>query len=187
MKTSRGILMAVAFIWALSLILVHAQQEQSFQAQPMEGVVEEDLAVMQLLGAPLTAEAIPRSGTFFMWQKGGTSYPPLPFNPFQDSDLPVYSFGTNQQFLVDDRSVDYVALQAEADMERASMMQMSGLGPPGFDEIGTNWAGGGGGATSSLQIFTNGLWLEITSANSNLASLKLHGTEADILYHDCPA
>src|ERR1035437_3138373 len=114
-------------------------------------------------------------GTFFSIQN--PSWPPLPGNVNKLSVWPLQK----DSYLLDDRSFIYGAAK-EGKAGPAGMMQMSGLGPPGFDEIGTNSAGGGGGAPSSLQIFINGLWLEIESANSNLASLKLHGTEIDTLY-----
>jgi hypothetical protein len=110
-------------------------------------------------------------GTY--WNLKGPQVP-LPCNPF--SGLPFYAIGTNNNYLIDDRSVDYVALnqltQAEA--------QLAGL---------TN------GTIGTYSFDTNGLWLEVPTnglADTGQFKVILHNTipgqnydfltKADLLY-----
>jgi hypothetical protein len=58
----------------------------------------------------ITFEPKGLGGTYWSWQRG-EKYPPLPYNPFPE--LPVQTLDEkNRIFLIDDRTVDYVALQA---------------------------------------------------------------------------
>ena len=50
------------------------------------------------------------------WSAARKEFPPLPFNPFPE--LPVYDAGTNN-FIYDDREVDYPALESAMAKERA--------------------------------------------------------------------
>lgn len=76
----------------------------------------------------------PRGGTFWTL----TEPAPLPFDPFPD--LPLYEIGPNQ-FVIDDRSVDYAALDASsATVSANGMVAMDDSGPP--------LPGGGGGDTN---------------------------------------
>ena len=76
------------------------------------------LVVMQSLAVPAQTDelrlvppyAVPAAGTFWSLQKLD-SEPPLPYDPFPE--LPVYSLGDGG-FLIDDTSVDYAALRAQA-------------------------------------------------------------------------
>lgn len=98
--------------------------------------------VSNLLSAPQPALSVPTVsrtnnstlGTYWTLHSGA----PLPFNPYPD--LPVYSVSSNQ-FLIDDSSVDYAALdeQMQADAEIAGLTN-----PP-----------------ISNPIDTNGLWLQV--------------------------
>ncbi|MGH7977556.1 MAG: hypothetical protein ACREC8_12965, partial [Limisphaerales bacterium] len=94
--------------------------------------------VSNLLAEPPATLSIPTvsrtnsstPGTYWTLQDDS---PPLPFDPFPD--LPVYSIGTNDQYLIDDSSVDYAGLdeQMQADGE------ISGLtNPPISNPIDTN-------------------------------------------------
>jgi hypothetical protein len=100
--------------------------------------------VTNLLAAPQPELSVPQfsqagsaPGTY--WTLKGAAAP-LPFDPYPD--LPVYSLGTNGQYLIDDRSVDYPALEAQQQAED----ELLGLTNPPI---------------SINPINTNGLWLEV--------------------------
>ena len=127
------------------------------------------------LNLPLaTADMATNPGTFWLAQRPDSA--PLPFNPFPD--LPVYVLD-NGTLLLDDRSVDYIALgqerQARAALLRAtarSLGMTTSEEIPGFDE-----EDGTGDYTSDYQpmvINTNGLWLELTNVADGLAYVNLH-------------
>ena len=84
---------------------------------------------------------------------------PLPYDPFPD--LPVYAIGANKDFVIDDRSVDYAALNAQLTAENA-----------------TN----GSGVTlraNDLIIDTNRLWLSVATNDlpgSNMFNVVIHQT-----------
>ena len=103
-------------------------QTNQFQHPPAEyGVIQmfaQNPAAMyvitNLLNEPPPALTVPAvsqtangtSGTY--WTLKGESVP-LPFDPYPD--LPVYQISTNREFVIDDRSVDYAALNALAALE----------------------------------------------------------------------
>ena len=76
--------------------------------------------ITNLLAEPEPELSVPEVSQFFsppgtFWTlKGGA---PLPCDPFPD--LPVYAIGTNNNYLIDDRSVDYdgLSLLAQAENE----------------------------------------------------------------------
>jgi hypothetical protein len=78
---------------------------------------------------------------------GLTAPAPLPFNPFPD--LPVYAISTNRDFVIDDRSVDYLTLHALAQLES----EAAGLTNP---------------TVSLPALDTNGLWVQVP--NNSLAT-----------------
>jgi hypothetical protein len=118
--------------------------------------------VSNLLNAPQPDLSVPEvshttstAGTFWTLKNGSA---PLPFNPFPD--LPVYSVGTNDQFLIDDRSVDYTTLDAQLQEES----ELEGLTNPPI---------------TISPINTNGLWLEVPTNSlsvSNQFKVILHNT-----------
>jgi hypothetical protein len=125
--------------------------------------------VSNLLSAPLPQQMVPvvsqtnsgPAGTYWTL----TEPVPLPFDPFPE--LAVYEIGTNQ-YLIDDRSVDYSAMYA-------SSTTVSGGGMMAMDVSGPPVPGGGGGGTNSyggtpnalVQVFTtNQLWLQITGTTN---------------------
>ena len=105
------------------------------------------------LSVPQFSEAGSAPGTY--WTLKGAAAP-LPFDPYPD--LPVYSLGTNGQFLIDDRSVDYATLDAQMQAEA----ELEGLTNPPI---------------SISPINTNGLWLEVppdSLADTNYFKVILH-------------
>jgi hypothetical protein len=95
------------------------------------------------------------AGTFWTLKNAPV---PLPYDPYPD--LPVYSLGTNGQYLIDDRSVDYAALDQQMQEEAA----LAGLTNP---------------PVSFNPINTNGLWLEVppdSLAVTNHFKVILHNT-----------
>ncbi len=56
---------------------------------------------------PVPPKLVPDLGTFYSLQNPGQ--PPFPYDPFPD--LPVFWFNEDEVFLIDDRKVDYAALQ----------------------------------------------------------------------------
>jgi len=93
-------------------------------------------------------------GTY--WTLKGAAAP-LPLDPFPD--LPVYAIGTND-FLIDDRSVDYTALEAQQQAKAGA----EGLTNPPL---------------TTCLIDTNGLWLEVppdSLADSSQFKVILHNT-----------
>lgn len=99
--------------------------------------------ITNLLAEPEPELSVPEVSQFFsppgtFWTlKGGA---PLPCDPFPD--LPVYAIGTNNNYLIDDRSVDYDGLSLLAQAEN----ELLGL---------TN------GTISTYTIDTNDLYLEV--------------------------
>lgn len=89
---------------------------------------------------------------------------PLPFNPYPG--LPVFAIGTNNNWLIDDRSVDYEALDQLAQAEA----QLAGL---------TN------GTVSIPTINTNGLWIEVPAnslATAGCFTVTIHNAIQDQSY-----
>lgn len=124
-----------------------AQTTDDVSSVALNPIVANNPAALQLvtnlLAAPRPALSVPEvsrtntspAGTY--WTLEGPSAP-LPFNPYPD--LTVYSIGTNQ-YLIDDRSVDYPALNEQMQ----ELAALSGL---------TN-------GTIGSPIDTNGLWIQI--------------------------
>lgn len=139
-----------------------------------------------------TFDPLAPAGTYWMLQ---TDTPPWPFDPFPE--LMIFPLGGNA-WLVDDRSVDYPALNAAIAAQvqarkpglstTSSGSQMMTLDsdpppPPG--------GGGGDGGTNEPPSYdppppynypSNALWLEITGVSNNVAHLTIHGTEPDVVY-----
>ena len=116
--------------------------------------------VSNLLAAPQPELSVPQfsqagsaPGTY--WTLKGAAAP-LPFDPYPD--LPIYSLGTNGQYLIDDRSVDYTTLDAQMQAEA----ELEGLTNPPI---------------SINPINTNGLWLEVppdSLSDTNYFKVILH-------------
>jgi hypothetical protein len=124
-------------------------------------------------GKPLPSQDVPESGTFWSLQR--TNYPPLPFNLFPD--LPVYYLGYGNAYLVDDSSVDFVALAAERDAKRALRKLELQNGLREADEMDAMEEEGGGLFQMAYDYPTsNALWLEITQVTNEYAHLTLHDT-----------
>jgi len=178
MKLNQGVLISALLFSAISR---HASAQQLEQAQQ-------------------TAER-PLFGTFYSMQI--INWPPLPFNPFPE--LPLYELGQGI-YAYDDREVDYAALRqqqtqpqqasAGAQNNKSKVMlaggsgggaqTMSGPEPPGCCGGG----GGGGpvicnGPTNFIVSYTyssSNLWLDITRATNNVATLRIHTSTTNASY-----
>lgn len=113
----------------------------------------------------------PESGTF--WSAQLTNQPPLPYDPFAYygfGNIPVYAYDlSNNIFVIDDRSVDYVAFHTEvraivmaqraaarAARISAGMSTMDLDGPP-LPGDGDGGDGGGGGGSFESYVLPPGL------------------------------
>jgi hypothetical protein len=90
---------------------------------------------MPELSVPMVSQTWSPPGTYWTL----TQPVPLPMDMFPD--LPVYEVATNQ-YLIDDRSVDYAALAAQQQAE----MEAEGITNPPI---------------STYSIDTNGLWIQV--------------------------
>ncbi len=140
------------------------------------------MAEKGLTAQEVPAEKVPEHGTFWSFQR--TNFPPLPFNQFPELKLPVYYLGYGNSFLVDDSSVDYVALAEQRETEKALRKAELKYGLREADELDAlEEAEGGGMMLMAYEHPTNNaLWLEITSVTNRLANLVVHGTVADQTY-----
>src|ERR1017187_3564636 len=127
MKSIRSFLIGIFITSSLAagLYFLHAQET----AANVNWNTASDLEVMlQAIESvpPAPATLAPRAGTFWSAQHApGTrlAWPPLPGNAYQ---LPVWNLGDGV-FLLDDRTVNYAELQAEADLA-AALSAKSSLG-----------------------------------------------------------
>ncbi len=138
------------------------------------------MAEKGLTAQEVAPEQVPEFGTFWSFQR--TNYPPLPFNKFPD--LPVYYLGYGNVFLVDDSSVDYVALEEARETEKVLRQAELKYGLREADALDAleDTEGGGMMLMSYAYPTNNALWLEITSATNGFANLVVHGTVADETY-----
>jgi len=88
--------------------------------------------VSNLLVAPQPELSVPVISRTNSGPVGGTFWTltcpvPLPFDPYPD--LPLYQLGTNQ-YMIDDRSVDFVALNTTLTASQSGMMAMDDSSPP---------------------------------------------------------
>ena len=109
MKSIRST-MLVAGISASLLSLSHAQPTTTARPEADFRIVLQALETVP----PLPASASPRGGMYYSFQYG-LSWPPMPANFL---NLPFWDLG-DRRFVVDDRSVNYSAMRAEADAEAA--------------------------------------------------------------------
>jgi hypothetical protein len=113
---------------------------------------------------PVSADAVPTLGVFWSVQK--IYWPPVPFNwTVGRDDVQIYRAGTND-WVIDDRSVDYSADQASL-----------ALNSPTMDDLT--------GGNDKLPLYpTNSLWLEITSLDltNGTVDLTVHGTKTGHIY-----
>lgn len=141
-------------------------------------------------------------GAFYSMQM--TNWPPLPFNPFPE--LPLYQLGEGI-YAYDDREVDYAALrQQQTQSEQGSAGAQNGksgvtlAGGPGGGAQTMNGpppppgcCGGGGGGTNifcdgptnftvSYTFSSSNLWLDITRATNNVATLQIHTSTTNASY-----
>ena len=182
MKEIRNLLVGVFVGGGLivGLHLLHAQET----AMPVQGGAistvdwntASDLQVMLQaveMMPEVSADSLPRSGTFYSAQHAPGSaqpWPPLP----SGFGLPAWNLGDGF-YLLDDQAVDY-SLSISSGMAGGRTMMMDeggGMLPPG---------GGGGDGTNEMYsdsfnytLPTNGLWLTITNVSGGLAYLNLHG------------
>ncbi|MEP7366472.1 MAG: hypothetical protein ABI972_24710, partial [Acidobacteriota bacterium] len=96
--------------------------------------------------------------------------PPLPFNPYPD--LPLYDAGTNN-FIYDDREVDYPALNAARAAEQAELEAQNGLALSGV---------GGGGGGMAMMSMSGGLRLGSPTSDGTNLQLTIEGAEEGARY-----
>jgi hypothetical protein len=109
------------------------------------------------------ADQVPRYGTFWSLQR--TNCPPTPFDPFPD--LPVYYLGFGNSYLLDDSTVDYVAIYNEREAERALRRLEWEAGLLSDEEY---WALEGGGATMMMRSSMSSFAYENPVYLSNLVA-----------------
>ena len=128
-----------------------------------------------LAGLPLIPpEAVPQRASFYRIQRH--NLPPLPFNRYPG--LPVYGLGDNR-YLVDDRTVDYLALQEQAAVEA---MLSAAEQAPGLAATGSRWALDATPA-ATYGPDRSGLWLELAGFTNNAANLVLHGVDTTTTHY----
>ena len=147
MKSIRKMLL-VAGISASWLSFSYAQQTSTglsadgFQIL-MQAVVETP---------PMPAAASPRPGNFYTFQHG-PSWPPMPANFM---NLPFWDLG-NRCYVVDDRSVDYAALQAQAAAEALLLAAPnSGFSTMASSRLNSSFAYGNPVYLTNLVVSANG-------------------------------
>jgi hypothetical protein len=130
----------------------------------------------------------PSAGTFFLLSVNPSS--PFPFDPYGGA-LNVYSY--DGVFFVDDSQVGDLSLQPNG---FGGGMMMNSLGPPGPGGGGTNSGAftnicsGPTNFTVTYQLSTtnrppygtNDLWLEMTVATNNVATLIIHTPNTNAFY-----
>jgi hypothetical protein len=142
-------------------------------SRAQEMVQEETPPLPPPLNLPLaTTDAATNGGTFWSLQISNSA--PLPFNPFPD--LTVYDLGGGQ-FIFDDRTVNYVVLEEQRQVEKALLRATAlSLGPAVEEDES------GGGMMMSTLYTTNDLWLEIIGVTnlefSSTSDLVIHPPEA---------
>jgi hypothetical protein len=109
----------------------------------------------------ISSKAAPQTGTFYRMQGPG----PLPFNRFPSLPLYVVDLSKNI-FLIDDRSVDYDALNAKMLAEAPESDSEEQMNGPAYDYP------------------TNVLWIELYAHDPTnaLAYLTLHNTRSNYYY-----
>ena len=181
MKSTRTFLIGIFFGSGLivGLHLLHAQET----AMPVQaGAISaadwnsaSDLRVMlqavEILPT-VSADSLPRCGTFYSAQHSPGSpqpWPPLPGNP---NGLPVWNLGDGV-YLLNDELVDYSMPLMTASMAGVRMMATDGPMPLGV--------GGGDDGTNDYEYMftppvytTNDLWLKMVSITNGTASLVIN-------------
>lgn len=139
-------------VLAASLYFVHAQSTASLSqsAQPVSEATDDLSVMLQALErtTPLPASAAPVGGNFYTVQHG-ENWPPLPGDIL---NLPFWPLGDGF-YVLDDRNVNYAALQSTAAAQAMTMSLMDGM--------------------ASLPT-TNDLWLQIITVTNNTAALVIH-------------
>ncbi len=128
----------------------------------------------------LPSEEIPAFGTFWSWQF--PDQPPLPM--LTDPELDVYNLG-NGWYTVDDRRVDYQALQEQQAIDaslRAAEAQLGIVSPPPPPGGGGGLDPGAGPALPAYQHPAGALWLELLGVTNGVVNVSLHGTVPEMVY-----
>lgn len=106
MRNIKGLWVGIAILAALTLSSTYLSAANT-RIDALQAVIE---AVQDT--TPIPADQIPAFGNFYSAQHG-TKHPPLPFNSL---NLPCWVLD-DRHFVFDDRNVDYVAIQTEAEAE----------------------------------------------------------------------
>jgi hypothetical protein len=118
--------------------------------------------------------ALPTSASYWLFTKCGpnSSWPPLPFipTPIRHLDLPIFALGSNA-FVIDDRSVDWAAIEAANQLDQSLRMLES-------EE--------GGGENTYGDYPVGSLWMALAMTNhqtyGHMAVITLSGTTNDGWY-----
>lgn len=190
------IVCAGGLVWGLMAQVQSWSPQNALPSRPLEEIVA--AARAEAAREPVMEKRIPwfthnpatPPGNYWMLQH---DTPPLPFDPFPE--LMVYPLG-GDSWLVDDRSVDYPALNlwlaAEARAQKLALRGQSADGSPKtLESDSPPPPPGEGGGTNDPPPYdppptysypTSALWLEITAVTNGLAHLTIHGTTPDLVY-----
>ncbi|MGA2854651.1 MAG: hypothetical protein ABSE90_11060, partial [Verrucomicrobiota bacterium] len=181
MKSIRNFLIGIAITGSLaaSLHFLHAQETaMPVQAGAISAVdwhsasdLQVMLQVVEMMPT-VSADSLPRFGTFYSAQHSPGSPEPWPPMPGNARQVPVWNLGDGI-YLLNDEQVDYSVSPSSMRMARGRMMAANGMEPPG--------AVGGGDGTNGFYSDsfyytppTNGLFLEVTNVSNGFAYLNLH-------------
>jgi hypothetical protein len=161
----------------VGLHLLHAQETampvQRSAISAVDWSSASDLQVMlqavEMLPT-VSADSLPRFGTFYSAQHSPGSPEPWPPMPGNARQVPVWNLGDGI-YLLNDEQVDYSMPPMSSRMAGGVMMAADGPAPPG---------GGGGGTNDYEYSFTppvyttNDLWLKMVSMTNGTASLVIN-------------
>ena len=123
------------------------------------------------------SNSVPRMASFHSMQFPNS--PPLPFDRFPELDV-YWSSETPGRYWVDDRLVDYAALEQQRQMDSALRSLESQYGLASLD--GSPPIPGGGGGGYHISYPDGSLWLDIAQLTNGQAPLTIHGTTTEVLY-----
>jgi alpha-tubulin suppressor-like RCC1 family protein/DNA-binding beta-propeller fold protein YncE len=119
--------------------------------------------------APVPANNLPPSGTFYSAQHSPISASPWPPVPGNINNLASWDLGDGN-WLLDDTNFDYSAVAPEA----RRMMTAASVPFPGSGGGGSGGGGSGGGFT--LPDYGTNLWLEVTNASNGQVNGWIHNS-----------
>ena len=175
-------------MWSIGKAGVFAIAGVLLQTLALQGQQSISIAGMTNL-QPIAYDPSPGQGVFYLaseirLNRLGPSYP---FNPLAalglDGPFQCYSLPGGSGVLFDDLSVDYVSLTQQRQLSAA----LSNLGGGQATGLSAQDDGGGASPLVAYSYASGSFWLEILNpansiANSGLATIIMHGTEAGQVY-----